>query len=82
MEYPYHACIPVWLGVRSSFGRLDHDIRVRPQFYGVPVASDIVSRIVDAQRLASIEAFPSDAHSIPFFVCELAIGIALVISLE
>ena len=82
MENTYYVRIPEWLRVRSRFRWLDHDIRIRARFYGVCIASDVVSRIVDTHWVTSVNAFPSYAHSIPFFICELAIWITIVVSLK
>ena len=56
MEYTYYMCVPEWLSVRRSFRGIDHDIVVRLGIYGVGVASDIVSHIINTQRLTSIDA--------------------------
>ena len=82
MEDTYYACIPERMTVSSRIRRFDHDIWIRRRIDGICVTSDIVSRVIDSQCLASIDALVSYAHCSPFFVCKLAVRIRFTVSIE
>jgi hypothetical protein len=46
------------------------------------VLSHIVCGIVDLQSLAMEDLFTSDEDGIPLFICELAISVTLVFTIE
>ena len=82
MEYPDHVCIPVWLHTRSCLQRLDHDVGVCPQIYGVPITPDIIGCIVDLHCLAMIDLVPRYMYSIPLIFREVAITIPLIVPIK
>ena len=82
MKYSKHARIPERLRLWSCFWGFNHDIRVCPWIYDIPIASDIICRIVETHCPTLIEAFSSDPNCISIFIRELAIGIAFIISSE
>ena len=82
MENTYHVCVPERFCIRSSFGGLDHDIRVWARMFGVCVASDVVCHIVDIECATSVDAFPCYTYGISFFICKLAICISIIASLK
>ena len=82
MENAYYMCISEWMTISFRIRGVDHNTRVQPRFYGVCIASNVVSCVVNTQHVTSIDALPRYEHSASLFVSEVSIGIPCTVSFK
>jgi hypothetical protein len=65
--------IPVGMGIRSFLWRQNHNIALISSIYHITISSDIVSCVIDCQRLDCKDFVVDDAYGVAVFGAEFSV---------